>query len=58
MCIRDSSSLEQFNINHSTNELFMGNGNTGAWDTDKLNIVAYIYNVDNKEIIQVEELHL
>ena len=52
------SSLEQFNINHSTNELFMGNGNTGAWDTNKLNIVAYIYNVDNKEIIQVEELHL
>ena len=34
------SSLEQFNINHSTNELFMGNGNTGAWDTNKLNIVA------------------
>ena len=52
------SSLEQFNINHSTNELFMGNGNTGAWYTNKLNIVAYIYNVDNKEIIQVEELHL
>ena len=52
------SELEQFNIDYSTNNLIMGNGNAGGWNEDNMEVVAYIYKVDNNEIIQVEEIHL
>ena len=40
------------------NTAFMGNGNAGGWDAENISIVAYIYNTDNKEILQVNEVHL
>jgi len=52
------SSLEEYNINYSMNTAFMGNGNAGGWDAENISIVAYIYNTDNKEILQVNEVHL
>jgi hypothetical protein len=52
------TTLENTNENYSLNTLFMGNGNCKGWDEDNMEIVAYIYNSDNYEIIQVEEIHL
>ena len=52
------SELEQYNIDYSTNDLIMGNGNAGGWDENNMEIVAYVYKVDNNEIVQVEEIHL
>ena len=53
----DISSLEQFNINYS-NTLPGGNGNAGGWDINNMSVIAYIYNVANKHIVEVEEIHL
>lgn len=53
----DLSSLEQFNVNYSLNTLG-GNGNSDGWIADNMRIVAYIYNTNNYEIVQVEEIHL
>ena len=36
----------------------MGNGNAGDWNKDNMDIVAYIYNKNTKEIVQVEEANL
>jgi len=54
----DITTLENENENYSLNTLFMGNGNCKGWNEDNMEIVAYIYNSDNYEIIQVEEIHL
>ena len=53
----DISLLEQFNINYS-NTLPAGNGNAGGWDINNMSVIAYIYNVANKHIVEVEEIHL
>jgi len=52
------TTLENANANYSVNTLFMGNGNCKGWDEDNMEIVAYIYNSDNYEIVQVEQIHL
>ena len=54
----DITTLENVNENYSLNTLFMGNGNCKGWDENKMEIVAYIYNSDNYEIVQVEQIHL
>ena len=52
------TSLEDANENYSLNTLVMGNGNCKGWNEDNMEIVAYIYNSDNYEIVQVEDIHL
>lgn len=52
------SDLEQFNIDYSNNSLVLGNGNAGGWNANNMHVVAYIYNNDTYEIVQVEETHL
>ena len=55
----DLTSLEQFNIDYSTNNTAeLGNGNAGDWNTSNMSVIAYIYNTTTKEIVQVEESHL
>ena len=54
----DISTLENANENYSLNTLFMGNGNCKGWNEDNIEIVAYIYNTNNYEILQVEQSHL
>ena len=55
----DLADLEQFNIDYSTNNISeLGNGNAGGWDANNMSVVAYIYNTNTKEIVQVEEAHL
>lgn len=54
----DLASLEQFNIDYSSNTAVLGNGNAGGWNTDNISIIAYIYNSSTKEIMQVEESNL
>lgn len=49
--------LEQINIDYSNNN-DNGNGNAGGWNYNNMNVVAYIYNTSNYEIVQVEETHL
>ena len=51
-------SLEQANIEYSANVAEEGNGNAGGCNNSNMSIVAYIYDTNNKEIIQVEEAHL
>lgn len=50
--------LEQNNVNYSLNTAELGNGNAGGWVSDNLSLIVYIYNNNNKEIMQVEEAHL
>ena len=50
--------LEQFNIDYSTNTAELGNGNSGGWNANNMSVIAYIYNTNTKEIVQVEEAHL
>ena len=50
--------LEQFNVDYSENIAELGNGIAGGWVPENMQIVAYIYNVNTKEILQVEESHL
>ena len=55
----DLTSLEQFNIDHSyNNPEGPGNGNAGGWNAENMHIVAYIYDNNTKEIMQVEETPL
>ncbi len=54
----DLVALEQYNINYSANTAEAGNGNAGDWNTSNISIIAYIYNTNTKEIVQVEEVHL
>tara|TARA_B110000444_G_scaffold141349_1_gene132574 strand:- start:1462 stop:2367 length:906 start_codon:yes stop_codon:yes gene_type:complete len=52
------SDLENFNMDHSANVLFQGNGQAGDWNINNFGIVAYIYDNDNYEILQVEQISL
>jgi thiol-disulfide isomerase/thioredoxin len=52
------SSLEQNNIDYSSNTAELGNGNAGAWNADNLSVIAYIYNTITQEVLQVEEAYL
>ena len=52
------ATLEQYNIDYSTNTAELGNGNAGGWNANNMSVVAYIYNTNTKEIVQVEEAHL
>ena len=55
----DLAALEQYNIDYSTNNTAeLGNGNAGGWVASNMSIIAYIYNTNTKEIVQVEEAHL
>ena len=54
----DLAALEQYNIDYSTNTAELGNGNAGDWDAANMSVIAYIYNTNTKEIVQVEEAHL
>ena len=55
----DLTSLEQLNIDHSNNNPEgPGNGNAGGWNAENMYIVAYIYDNNTKEIMQVEEAPL
>ena len=54
----DITTLENANENYSLNTLFMGNGNSKGWDENNMEIVVYIYNTNNNEIVQVEQIHL
>tara|TARA_B110000091_G_scaffold120496_1_gene129765 strand:- start:335 stop:1273 length:939 start_codon:yes stop_codon:yes gene_type:complete len=54
----DITTLENTNENYSLNTLFMGNGNCKEWNEDNMEIVVYIYNTSNNEIVQVEEKYL
>ncbi len=49
--------LEQYNINYSNNAA-SGNGNAGGWNPSNMHVIAYIYNTNTKEIVQVEEVSL
>ena len=53
----DIGSLEQLNIDYS-NSIELGNGNSGGWNTNNMTVIAFIYNTENKEIVQVEEANL
>ena len=50
--------LEEYNIDYSTNVAELGNGNAGNWNSNNMSIVAYIYNTNTKEIVQVEQNNL
>jgi len=52
------SNLEDYNSDFSLNNLSMGNGNCKGWVENKMEVVVYIYNTSNYEIVQVEEIHL
>ena len=55
----DLAALEQYNIDYSINNTAeLGNGNAGSWVASNMSIIAYIYNTNTKEIVQVEEAHL
>ena len=54
----DLLALEQYNINYSANTAEAGNGNAGDWSASNMSVIAYIYNTNTKEIVQVEEAHL
>ena len=54
----DLTTLEDFNIDYSMNTAELGNGNAGGWNANNMSVVAYIYNTNTKEIVQVEETHL
>jgi thiol-disulfide isomerase/thioredoxin len=52
------SELEQYNIDYSNNIAELGNGNSGNWKVNNMSVIAYIYNTNTKEIVQVEDAHL
>ena len=54
----DLTALEQYNIDYSTSTAEIGNGNAGDWNASNMSVIAYIYNTNTKEIVQVEEAHL
>jgi hypothetical protein len=53
----DLITLEQFNEDYSSN-LEAGNGNAGGWDANNMSIIAYIYDTNTNEIMQVKESDL
>ena len=53
----DIISLEQINIDYS-NSIEKGNGNSGDWNVNNMTVIAFIYNTENKKIVQVEEIDL
>ena len=53
----DLSDLEDNNIQNSLS-MNQGNGNSGGWDANNLYVIAYVYDVSNYEILQVEEKSL
>ena len=54
----DLEALEKFNIDYSSENLEEGNGNAGGWDATNMSIIAFIYNTNTNEIVQVEEANL
>ena len=54
------TSLEQDNIDYSynNNQTGPGYGNAGNWNAENMHIVAYIYDINTWEIMQVEEAPL
>ena len=52
----DLVALEQSNRDYSVS--LGGNDIPGNWDAANMSIIAYIYNTNTKEIVQVEEAHL
>ena len=54
----DLAALEQFNIDYSANIAELGNGNAGGWNASNMSVVAYIYNTNTKEIVQVQDAYL
>ena len=52
------SELENQNENYSLNTSFMGNGNCTGWIEDDMEVIAYIYNNSNHEIVQAEKIPL
>ena len=49
--------LEQDNIKYSQNNV-SGNGNAGDWESTNMNVIAYIYDISNYEILQVKQTSL
>ena len=52
------SDLQQFNIDYSSQTAEAGNGNAGNWNPENISIIAFIYNTNTNEILQVEEVDL
>ena len=52
------SDLQQFNIDYSSQTAEAGNGNAGNWNPANISIIAFIYNTNTNEILQVEEVDL
>jgi hypothetical protein len=50
--------LQQFNIDYSSQTAEAGNGNAGNWNAENISIIAFIYNTNTNEILQVEEVDL
>lgn len=54
----DLTTLEQLNIDYSSQTAEAGNGNAGGWNAANMSIISYIYNTTSNEILQVEEAYL
>ena len=54
----DLEALEKFNIDYSSENLEEGNGNAGGWNAANMSVIAFIYNTNSNEIVQVEEVDL
>ena len=50
--------LQQFNIDYSSQTAEAGNGNAGNWTPENISIIAFIYNTNTNEILQVKEVDL
>ena len=50
--------LQQFNIDYSSQTAEAGNGNAGNWNPENISIIAFIYNTNTNEILQVKEVDL
>ena len=50
--------LQQFNIDYSSQTAEAGNGNAGNWNPENISIIAFIYNTNTNEILQVDEVDL
>jgi hypothetical protein len=50
--------LENENIQHSQDVLVQGNGNAGDWQSTNMNVIAYVYDISNYEILQVKQTSL
>ena len=54
----DLEALEKFNTDYSSENLEEGNGNAGGWNAANMSVIAFIYNTNSNEIVQVEEVDL